>query len=351
MRILLVQLGSTGDCLLVTPLLRQIKLFDYPNSHITWMICSPYKYIVENNPYLDDIIEIPLLDYKDLQTHRNKIDEYVKGLIYHNKFEKIFITDYYSKNHHNWYCTTRSSLFRSYPHRIKVDIKPDLFLTEIEKTRALNFCNINKIDSSLFNILIESSPRSGQSSMNHDKAIYIAELLTSKYQNINCIISSSNKLSYKTDKIIDGSELTFRETKELLSKCNLVIGASSAISWMTLSSDSLFKVKMVQIISRNYEMNIVSASLIKDFKYFGLSTNNIIELIDPSDRHLIHCLDLILTKGFKKAKKKFGVNQNFYLFGKQVLLESYMNYYDKIFNAFYMLLFKIHKEIVQKQYK
>ena len=78
MRILLVQLGSTGDCLLVTPLLRQIKLFDYPNSHITWMICSPYKHVLENNPYVDEIIEVPLNSYEDLGRERNNIDSYVE---------------------------------------------------------------------------------------------------------------------------------------------------------------------------------------------------------------------------------------------------------------------------------
>ena len=214
-------------------------------------------------------------------------------------------------------------------------------MSEIEKKRAINFCDINKIDSSSFNILIESSPRSGQSSMNHDKAIQIAELITKKYKNVKCIISSSNKFSTKNDNIIDGSALTFRETKELLLKCNLIIGASSAISWMCSSFDEVFKINMIQIISSNYWNKTVSASLIKDFKYFGLSTNHIIELNDPSDIYLIDCLDVLLSNGFKTAKKKFGLNSNYYRFEKKIILESYMNLFDKIYNELHRLYSEI----------
>ena len=354
MRILLVQLGSTGDCLLVTPLLRQIKLFDYPNSHITWMICSPYKYIVENNPYLDDIIEIPLLDYKDLQTHRNKIDDYIKGLTYHKKFEKIFITDYYSKNLHNWYCTTRSSLFRSYPHRIKVDIKPDLFLSENEKERAIKFCANNKIDSSSFNILIESSPRSGQSIMNIEKALILSQHITSKFPNVRCILSSSNKIHTNHERIIDASVLTWRENKEFLKFCHLLVGSSSAISWLGTSIE-FDNFKMIQSINPNYFEKKISSSLILDLKYFGLPNSNIIELLNPNDNILLRCCELVIKGRFKYAKFKYGVNKNYYSFSINALKESYISFYKKIYilihQTFYKVLqynFNILKRIILK---
>lgn len=346
MRILLVQLGSTGDCLLVTPLLRQIKLVDYPNSHITWMICSAYKHIVENNPYLDNIIEISLSSYEDLWLERMKIDEQVENLKKYNNYDKIIITDYYPKNFNKWYCTTRSSLLRAYPQRLTVDVNPDIFLTKIEKDKVRDFCSLHDINASSFNILIESSPRSGQSSMNQLLAIAIAENLTTQYQNLKCIISSSEKFTPTNSRIIDGSFLSFRETKEILFKCNLLLGSSSAISWMCSSSTEFINLRMIQLISRDYENKIVSASLIKDFKYFGLPTKHIIELTDPSEIYLLNCIYFVINNGFVKAKKKFGLNENYFLFNSQILSESYMKLPNKIKNNIHRI-----KNIVFHQLK
>ena len=60
LKILLVQLGSTGDCLFVTTIARQIKEVDYPGCHLTWVIGSRYKPAIINNPHVDEILEIPV---------------------------------------------------------------------------------------------------------------------------------------------------------------------------------------------------------------------------------------------------------------------------------------------------
>jgi ADP-heptose:LPS heptosyltransferase len=319
LRILLVQLGSTGDCLLITPILRQIKLVDYPNCYLKLMVCTPYKHVFENNPYINEIVEIPLMKLDQLWIERNKIDSFINGLEEFERFDKKIVTDYYPNNLKNWYYTTRSSLFRSYPNEITVDIHPDIFLKSKEIKRVKDFCFLNKINNSFINILIESSPRSRQSNMDHLKAISIAEYLISKYENIKCIISSSNEFTHINDRIIDASVLSFRENKELLLNCNLLIGSSSAISWMCSSSTEFPNLKMIQSISKSYEKKIVSASLIKDLKYFGVSTRHIIELIDPTEMQLIDCINLVLKKGFFNARNIYFL-KNIYFQTKRSFL-------------------------------
>ena len=57
--IALVHLASNGDILYATAIARQIKEIDFPNCNLTWVVSSSGKKILENNPYVDEIIEIP----------------------------------------------------------------------------------------------------------------------------------------------------------------------------------------------------------------------------------------------------------------------------------------------------
>ncbi len=58
-KILLGQLGRRGDCLYATAVARQIKE-DFPVCHLTWAISSMCRPVIDNNPYVDKIWELPL---------------------------------------------------------------------------------------------------------------------------------------------------------------------------------------------------------------------------------------------------------------------------------------------------
>lgn len=49
---------NIGDILLCTPIARQLKVND-PDCHIVWYTADKYKFILENNPYIDEIIALP----------------------------------------------------------------------------------------------------------------------------------------------------------------------------------------------------------------------------------------------------------------------------------------------------
>ena len=55
MRILLIQLRQLGDIILTTPCIREIRR-ERPDAHITFLCHKMGKLIVEDNPYLDEII-------------------------------------------------------------------------------------------------------------------------------------------------------------------------------------------------------------------------------------------------------------------------------------------------------
>ena len=57
-RILLGHLVAFGDCLYATVIARQLKQ-DVPGCHLTWAIASPCREIIEGNPYVDEIWELP----------------------------------------------------------------------------------------------------------------------------------------------------------------------------------------------------------------------------------------------------------------------------------------------------
>ena len=59
LRILLGQLGSNGDCLYATILARQIK-HDFPDCHLTWAISSLCRPMIEQNPDVEKIWEVPV---------------------------------------------------------------------------------------------------------------------------------------------------------------------------------------------------------------------------------------------------------------------------------------------------
>ena len=64
-RILLGQLAARGDCLYATAIARQIKV-DYPECHLTWAVGSASRPVLDGNPYIDAIWEIPVAHYGEL---------------------------------------------------------------------------------------------------------------------------------------------------------------------------------------------------------------------------------------------------------------------------------------------
>jgi hypothetical protein len=324
-KILLAQTASNGDCLFVTTIAKQIKEIDYPGCHLTWLISSRFVQAIINNPYIDDILQIPLASTEPHQVNRDKIDEHILKAGGSKKFDKIFITDYTPANYKNWFGTTRSSLFRSYPHKLKIDPQPLMFLTETERENVAAFCAQNNITTKTFNILFECSPQAHQSLMTLEKAKQIAHDISANDTRIKFILTSN--LTFKSDNaaIIDGSGISWRENAELVNYCDMLIGCSSGISWLCTSNWSK-PVKTIQVINPDYSGGRISASMKMDFKFWGIDTSKLIELNNPSDSILKKCIILSITN-FREAKKIYDTkNYNIFLnyrFTKEARIPTY----------------------------
>lgn len=307
LRILLVQLGSNGDCLFVTTIAKQIKEVDYPGCNLTWMIGKRFKAITLCNPYIDKVIEIPIITIQDLGYFREKISSLVYEEKKRNHYDYVFVTDYTPGNFKRWFGTTRSSLFRNYPHPLKIDPKPIVYLNIEEQKEVKDFCTKHTITNKSFNILFECSPQSGQSKMTFDIAMVISRELLKVQKNCKIILSSATSFISSDDRIIDGSVVTWRGNAELSKYCDLLVGCSSGISWL-ITSNWCKPIKTIQVIDPHCCNGKISASMKLDNLYFGIDNSNIIEMHNPKIYDVVDCIEEVIAGHFYNAQKKYDEN-------------------------------------------
>jgi ADP-heptose:LPS heptosyltransferase len=330
MNILLVQLGSNGDCLFVTTIAKQIKEIDYPGCNLTWMIGSNCSHIIENNHFIDDKIIIPIKDINDLWFKRNNIKETIKKEAVNCHFDKIFITDFTKENSEYRFGTTRSTLFRCYDNPITISPEPQIFLHKKEVDTVTKFCILNSIIKGQNNILFECSPQSGQSKISFEKAIKIAEFVSKNNNSIKIILSSNIKFLQPNKNIIDASVLSIRENAELVNYCNLMVGCSSGLTWLATSNWTQ-KINMIQLISPHFKNGVIPASVKTDFEYLGLPLKSIIELYDPSEELISECILSTYESGFYYSLNKFD-QYNIKMFrNNRLLFESKFSIIKKVY--------------------
>jgi hypothetical protein len=314
-KILLGQLGRRGDCLFATTVARQIK-HDYPDSHLTWAISTMCRSVIEGNPHVDQIWEI------SQNPNENPIEVWNQFLaevaIRENsgEFDEIFLTQVPPGNFHNYDGTSRSSLFRGYPRPITVPIEPVVRLSETEVTNVKNFIELNSISSNDKVILFECASTSGQSFVTPEFALATARIVGKSLPDIKFILASNLRLDNKTQNVIDGSTLSFMENAELTKYCTLLLGCSSGISWLA-TSDWANPLPKIQLLSKSTHMY---ASMMHDAKYFGLPTEQIMEMQDCTPELLGECIVMCLRKSFAAAKSKYHLDIpiNYYFYFMQL---------------------------------
>jgi len=298
-KILIFHLHSNGDCLYATAIARQIKT-DYPGCHLTWGVAAFCKSILENNPFIDNIWEIPDVN----KTNSTEIHRKLKKEIIQKKnagvFDEVFFTQLIDDNLANYDGCIRSGIFRGYSKPITVDITPVLRLYPHEKDNAEKFAIRNNLKEYKNIILFEFAPQSAQLAITDEIALQIANKITQ--DGITAVILSSAKpIKGNSAAVIDGSELSLRETAALTFYCTHLLGCSSGISWLT-TSDAAKMLTMVQILDP-YSPWVNPMS--RDFERFGISTSQLIELYDIKPDTIISCMTDVLNGNFAEVKKKY----------------------------------------------
>ncbi len=300
--ILLGQLGRGGDCLYATAVARQIKQ-DYPACHLTWAISSKFRSIIDGNPFVDEIWEISQDDNKNDLDVWNSFKEEVEKRRNRGEYDEIFLTQVHPGNFHNYDGTSRSSLFRGYPKPITVPIEPIVRLSDTEINNVKNFIITNKLSGNDALILFECNSTSGQSFVTIDFAIKTALNVLQRYNTARIVLTSNKKITTTNAGIIDGSVLSFKENAELIKYCSLFVGCSSGVSWLATSdwSKSIHKIQLLDAKTHMF------ASMFHDALYFGLRTDQILEMQNCSSDQLADCILLCLQDGFAQAKIKYHV--------------------------------------------
>lgn len=63
-KILIIKLGAFGDLVMLTPAIKLIRT-NFPDSEITLLVSDKYKEIIENNPYIDNLISVKCFENKN----------------------------------------------------------------------------------------------------------------------------------------------------------------------------------------------------------------------------------------------------------------------------------------------
>ncbi len=298
-KILLLQLMSNGDCLYATAIARQIKQ-DYPGCHLTWAIASFCKGILDNNPYVDAIWEVPNVGKSNCTPIIRELRKEIAIKKSNGEFDEVFFTQIIDDNLANYDGTVRSSILRGYGKPVTVLLTPVLRLREAEIERAKAFAEKYKLSSFKNVILFEFAPQSGQLAMTPELALKMAGDIIQNEQTA-IILSSSIKIGDANPKIIDGSQLTLRETAYITHYCTLLLGCSSGITWIS-TSDAAKALPMIQMLDANaFWVNPIS----RDFERCGFSTENLIEVYDQDFVKVTNCVSEVIGLGFSATKKKY----------------------------------------------
>lgn len=293
-----MQLGSFGDCLYATAVARQIKL-DNPGCYLGWMIGSHYASVLEGNPYVDGIINVPMDHRDDIEKKYVFWEAAARHLKDAGHYDEVYFTQVFPDHLENFDGTLRSSIFRGYPHPIS-NVRPVMRLMEDEIDNVRGFVKKHNLRQYKKVILFECLPKSGQSFVTPEFALEAARGIVELTANCCVVLSTNKKIETRDARIIDGSELTFRENAELANRCDLLIGCSSGITWLGTSDWVRQDLPMVQLLSEDYHMY---ASVVLDHETHGLPTDNVIEMTECIPFDLILVVDWIFGLGFERTRE------------------------------------------------
>jgi len=268
---------------------------------LTWAIGSLYRPVIEENPYVDTIWEIPLLKRLDMDGAWIKFAKEAKRRKKKGDFDEIFLTQIGPNNYQNFDGTVRSSIFRAYPRPITVPVQPVIRLRSDEVDGVHQFAMQNNLSQRKHVVLFECAAESGQSFLTPSYATEVSEKILELVEDCAIILSSHQKINSNNSRIVDGSILSFRQNAELTKYCDLFVGCSSGISWLC-TSDWAKPLPTIQVLKRSMS---VFASMHHDAEYFQLPTDHIIEMTDCPTEYLAACIQASLSEPFNHVKEKY----------------------------------------------
>lgn len=296
-RFLLGQLCMNGDCLYATILARQIK-HDHPGSHLTWAISSACRAMIENNPDVDAIWEIPAYNRMEQENAWYLFETVAIRHVLDGGYDKAYLPQLWPNNMQNFDGTIRPSMLRVYGRPITVPIKCVLNLTDREVDRVEAFVREHKLHDYRHRILVESNSMSSQSFLTPELAEFIAEMVRMQVPDCCFIMASNERVKSIRSGIIDASKLSIREIGALSHHATLLLGSASGLTVVTQSTAGK-RLPMIQLLSGDKS---VFASFVHDHEYWGLPVDDMIELVDVPPGQVALCIRQVLNDGIENVR-------------------------------------------------
>lgn len=299
-KFLIGQLACFGDCLYATTIAKQIK-HDYPDSHVTWAIASRYRSILELNPYVDAIWEVPINDGDYYDAGWEKFEKEALLRKKNGEFDEVIFSQVIPRNLLHFQGTIRNTILGAYGRPITVSREPVVRLSAQEIENVKTFADKNNVREYRNAVLFEFEAGSRQSRLNVEHALNISRAMTAVNKDVCFIMSSSEKTNETNPRIIDASSLTYRENAELTKYCTLLVGCSSGITWLS-TSDWAKKLPMVQVLDKH---SAYFAGVSYDLRMNGLDDQKVIEILSFSEKKIVDCILTVLRGDFSGARKKY----------------------------------------------
>ena len=252
---------NIGDILLCTPIARQLKA-DNPDCEVIWYTSERYKFVLENNPFIDQIVS---LDGDPLM-----LDESIPELKSKHQWTGFFTPAAYMNREKTPGGSLPELVKGSVDFEWTVPFVPVLRLSETEKARAAAYWN--GLPSGR-KILIETEFNSQQSHLTEE---YIEKLFeTLSPVNPVFVFTTKNKPAYfdkfknKYSNVLWCQE-DFRLNAEFYNLCDAFVGVSSGISCLSNSDYCRNDVPHLEI-SRGYHWSNASYCSAKKELYVSYS--------------------------------------------------------------------------------
>lgn len=301
-KILLGILVANGDCLLATVIARQIKADD-PACHLTWAISNLCRQVIEENPHVDAVWEIPLQNKKEAEKEGwYRFEKEARQKLAAGEFDEFFPVQVYPSNVHHFDGTTRGTIYNAFPRPVTVEARPVLRLTPGEVERVKNFADALGLTRYKNVILFECSSFSGQSFVTPEWAIQVSLELVNRSADLFIIISTHLDLTDIHPRIVSASRLNLRENAQLTHYCSLLLGCSSGITWIS-TTDWARRLPMVQFIKRG--IGFTFASVAYDHRYWKLDDSGIIETTNANTADAVRLIEAVLEQGVAAVKPAF----------------------------------------------
>jgi hypothetical protein len=300
-RILLGMLGSNGDCLYATAVARQIKQ-DFPGCHLTWAVASLYRSVLVNNPDIDALWEIPMTSWPEMDRVWPLFEIEAHNLASSGQFDHVFLTQISPARFVNFDGTVRPSMFRNFPRPITVPVDVTINLDDEEKAAVDAWIAASPAADASQVVLCECSSKSGQSFMNVERALELAEAITAARRGAVVIISTHEALATDNPRIISGGSLSIRQTARLSHHVDLFVGCGAGLTVAATSGVAKPGLPNIQILRRRTS---VYASFRYDFGYYGKPTGHFMELTSENPAHIRTAVLAAVIDGFESAKAEF----------------------------------------------